>query len=163
MQVHQHWIDGGRRPGAGSQTIESYDPATAQPWALVARGTADDATEAVAAAKRAFAGWRRTGPSTRAAILWRLGDLIFDNADELATLEARDAGKVIRETTGQIMGLRNWYHYYASLAYQLDGTTIPHDSPTMQISTKREPYGVIAVIPAFNSPMLLGSMGLAPA
>ena len=66
----------------------------------------------------------------------------------LAALEARDAGKVIRETTGQITGLRNWYHYYASLAYHLEGSTIPHDSGTLQISTVREPYGVIAVNPA---------------
>ena len=163
MEQHQHWIGGVRRPAADGATIESFDPATAEPWVLVARGSASDVDDAVAAAKDAYARWRRVGPSTRASIIWKLGDLIAEHAPELAALEARDAGKVIRETTGQITGLRNWYHYYASLAYHLEGSTIPHDSGTLQISTVREPYGVIAVIPAFNSPMLLGSMGLVPA
>ncbi|MFN6119827.1 MAG: aldehyde dehydrogenase family protein [Actinomycetes bacterium] len=163
MEQHQHWIAGRARPAEHGATLESFDPATGEPWVLVARGSATDVDEAVAAAATAFETWRRTGPSARAAIIWKLGDLIADHAPELAALEARDAGKVIRETTGQITGLRNWYRYYASLAYHLEGTTIPHDSGTLQISTVREPYGVVAVIPAFNSPMLLGSMGLVPA
>jgi aldehyde dehydrogenase (NAD+) len=162
MDLHGHWI-AGRRRGQGGETLESFDPATGQPWALVARGGGADVDDAVDAAGDAFAGWRRTGPSARAAILWALGDLIAEHAAELAALEARDAGKVIRETTGQITGLRNWYRYYASLAYHLEGSTIPHDSPTLRVSTVREPYGVVAIVPAFNSPMLLGSMGLAPA
>jgi aldehyde dehydrogenase (NAD+) len=161
MHIHQHWIGG--RWQTASDTLPSYDPATAQPWALVARGAPADVDDAVRAAAQAFPAWRRTGPSARAAALWALGDLIAEHAADLATLEARDAGKVIRETTGQLTGLRNWYRYYASLAYHGEGTTIPHDSPSLQIHTRREPFGVIAVIPAFNSPMLLGSMGLAPA
>jgi aldehyde dehydrogenase (NAD+) len=161
MRTHQHWIGG--RWELGSATIESFDPATAEPWALVARGTAEDVDRAVGAANDAFRRWRRTGPSARAAALWALGDLIAEHAGDLAALEAQDAGKVIRETTGQITGLRNWYRYYASLAYHCEGATIPHDSPTLQVHTRREPFGVIGVIPAFNSPMLLASMGLAPA
>lgn len=163
MDQHRNWIAGSARGATGGATLDSYDPATGEPWVLVARSTSADVDEAVAAAHAAFPRWRATGPSARAAALWKLGDLIAEHADELAALEARDAGKVIRETTGQISGLRNWYHYYASLAYQLQGVTIPHDSPTLQIHTRREPYGVVAVIPAFNSPMLLGSMGFAPA
>ncbi len=163
MQTHLNWIGGAALPAAGGSTIESFDPTTGEPWALVANSSADDVAAAVGAASAAFQAWRTTGPSARAATLWALGDLIADHAAELAALEARDAGKVIRETTGQISALRNWYRYYASLAYQLQGATIPHDSPTLQVHTRREPYGVIAVIPAFNSPMLLGSMGLAPA
>lgn len=163
MKLHQNWIAGQGRTAAGGATLDSFDPTTAQPWIQVARSSADDVAEAVAAAVAAFPRWRRTGPSARAAALWKLGDLIGEHANELAALEARDAGKVIRETVGQITSLRNWYRYYASLAHHLQGETIPHDSPTLQISTRREPYGVVAVIPAFNSPMLLGSMGLAPA
>jgi (Z)-2-((N-methylformamido)methylene)-5-hydroxybutyrolactone dehydrogenase len=163
VDTRLNWIDGRAVPAAEGDTIESFNPATAEPWALVARSGAADVEQAVAAAERTFSQWRATGPSARAAVLWALGDLIAEHAAELAAMEARDAGKVIRETTGQLLGLRNWYHYYASLAYQLEGATIPHDSPTLHIETRREPYGVIAVIPAFNSPMLLGSMGLAPA
>jgi acyl-CoA reductase-like NAD-dependent aldehyde dehydrogenase len=97
MEQHQHWIGGVRRPAADGATIESFDPSTAEPWVLVARGSAGDVDDAVAAAKDAFARWRRVGPSIRASIIWKLGDLIAEHAPELAALEARDAGKVIRE------------------------------------------------------------------
>ena len=163
MLVHENWIGGASSPSSSGATLDSYDPATGAPWALVTDSTAADVDAAVAAATAAFRTWRLSGPTTRAAALWALGDLIAEHAEELARLEARDAGKVIRETVGQLTGLRNWYRYYASLAYRLEGATIPHDSSTLRIETWREPYGVVAVIPAFNSPMLLGSMGLAPA
>lgn len=96
-------------------------------------------------------------------MLWRLGDLIAEHADELAQRESRDAGKVIREVRGQQVALRDWYHYYATLAHDAEGRQIPHDSPSLIAITVRKPYGVIGVIPAFNSPMMPGAMGIAPA
>ena len=47
--------------------------------------------------------------------------------------------------------LRAWYHYYASLAYQTEGRTIPQDRTSITVYTQRLPYGVVGVIPAFNS------------
>jgi len=158
---YQHWIDGAPSAGSG-QVMDTLDPMTAAPWAQIARGTAQDIDQAVQSAHRAFASWRTAGPSRRAEVIWRLGDLIAEHADELAALEARDAGKVVREVRGQMLSLRSWYHYYASLAYQAEGRTIPQDRGSLVVMTERIPYGVIGVIPAFNSPMLLGGMGLAP-
>ncbi len=62
-----------------------------------------------------------------------------------------------------MVSLRAWYHYYAWLAYQTEGRTIPQDRASITVYTQRIPFGVVGVIPAFNSPMLLGGMGLAPA
>ncbi|WP_219927133.1 aldehyde dehydrogenase [Prauserella shujinwangii] len=149
-------------PSSG-EYLPTIDPMTAEPWAEIARGGADDVDRAVTAAHEAFGAWRRVGPSARAEVLWKLGDLIAEHADELAGLESRDAGKVIREVRGQQVALRNWYHYYATLAHHREGRQVPHDSESMLAVTVREPYGVIGVIPAFNSPMMLGAMGLAPA
>lgn len=163
MERHDHWIDGRACAPSSGDYLPTDEPLTGQPWAELARGDAADVDVAVAAAKRAFATWRRSGPSARAEVLWRLGDLIAEHADEIAPMESRDAGKVVREMRGQALGLRNWYHYYATLAHHQEGRTIPQDRSTMVVSTRREPYGVIGVIPAFNSPLLLGSMGLAPA
>jgi (Z)-2-((N-methylformamido)methylene)-5-hydroxybutyrolactone dehydrogenase len=117
----------------------------------------------VSAAADAFRQWRSAGPSVRADALWQLGELIHQHAEELAGLESRDAGKVIREVRGQILGLRAWYRYYASCAYHNEGREIPHDRSSLSVTTKRQPYGVIAVIPPFNSPLLLASMVLGPA
>lgn len=163
MDSYLHWIAGVRTAPATGESLPTLDPMTAEPWAQIARGDAADVDAAVQAAQRAFASWRAIGPSRRAEVVWRLGDLIADHADELAALEARDAGKVVREVRGQMVSLRSWYHYYASLAYQIEGRTIPQDRGSVTVATQRIPFGVVGVIPAFNSPMLLGGMGLAPA
>jgi aldehyde dehydrogenase (NAD+) len=163
MDRHLHWIDGTRTAPAAGGFLPTLDPMTARPWAEIARGDAADMEAAVQSAQAAFASWRHAGPTRRADVIWRLGDLIAEHADELAALEARDAGKVVREVRGQMLSLRAWYHYYASLAYQTEGRTIPQDRASLTVYTQRIPFGVVGVIPAFNSPMLLGGMGLAPA
>ena len=116
-----------------------------------------------APASAAFPAWRDAGPSRRAEVLWRMGDLIADHAEELAAIESRDAGKVIREVRGQHASMRSWFRYFASLAHHNEGRQIPLDSPHIQGTTVREPFGVIGVIPAFNSPVLLGCMSIGPA
>jgi len=157
-----HLIDGKPYP-VGADAIESYDPRTAEPWTYIARGTAADVDEAVAAASRALPGWQRLGPSERAELLWRLAELIPEVAEDIARVEAQDIGKVIREMRGQITGLRRWYQYYSSLAHRLEGQLISHDSPSIINYTRREPFGVIGVIPAFNSPVLIASWAVGPA
>lgn len=159
----EHWINGRRTPSISGAVMPTFDPMTAQPWAQLAQGDAADVDAAVQAAQAAFPAWRNAGPTKRADVLWRLGDLIAEHADELGGLEARDAGKVIREVRGQMVSLRAWYHYFASLAYQTEGRTIPQDKASLTVYTQRIPFGVVGIIPAFNSPMLLGGMGLAPA
>lgn len=163
MLRYKHWIDGRFVAPHSGEYVPTFDPMTRQPWAEIPRGDAVDVEAAVASAARAFPAWNRLGPSRRAEIIWNLGGLIAEHADELAALESRDAGKVIREVRGQHVGLKNWYRYYASLAQHNEGRQIPLDSPSITGYTIREPFGVIGVIPAFNSPMLLGAMGLAPA
>jgi acyl-CoA reductase-like NAD-dependent aldehyde dehydrogenase len=158
-----HWIGGRSVRPAGGEYFDSMNPVTAQPWAEVARGTSAEVDDAVTIAAAAFDAWRRTTPSTRSELLWRLADLIADAAEELAMLEARDIGKVVREMRGQMQGLVRWYRYYAGLAHQLDGRVIRLDRSSMLNYTLRDPYGVIAVIAPFNSPVLLASMSVGPA
>ena len=89
--------------------------------------------------------------------------MIVGHSEEIALTEAQDVGKVIREMRGQITGLRRWYQYYSSLAQHLEGRLIVHDDPAIVNFTRREPFGVIAVIPPFNSPVLLASWAIGPA
>src|SRR5690606_16569516 len=107
--------------------------------------------------------WRRTPPSVRAERLWRLADLIAESAEELAQLETKDIGKVIREMRGQMTGLPRWWRYAAGLCHQLQGETIPHDKASILNYTIREPYGVIGVMTPFNSPVLLTTFAIGPA
>lgn len=149
-------------PSAG-EYLDTFNPTTGQPWAQIARGTAEDVDRAVTAAADAFTTWRETTPSQRAELLWRLSDLIAGEAEELALLESRDVGKVIREMRGQMVGLPRWYRYFAGQCHNLQGAVIPLDNPSVFNYTRREPYGVVGIIPSFNSPILLTSFALAPA
>jgi aldehyde dehydrogenase (NAD+) len=148
---------------ADGEFLPTFNPVTAQPWAEIARGTVEDVDRAVASATAAFALWRRTSPSERAALLWRLGDVISDHAEELAQLESRDIGKVIREMRGQMVGLPKWYRYFSAQCHNLEGSVIPLDKASILNYTLREPFGVVGIIPSFNSPVLLTTFALAPA
>jgi aldehyde dehydrogenase (NAD+) len=158
-----HWIGGELAPPVDGGYLPSFDPVVGSPWAEFAQGSVKDVERAMDAACAAFRVWRKTSPSVRCELLWRLSDLLVANADELAELEARDIGKVIREMRGQIRGLGRWYRYYAGLAHHLDGRVIPLDRGTTFNYTLREPFGVIGIIAPFNSPVLLASMALGPA
>jgi aldehyde dehydrogenase (NAD+) len=147
----------------GGEYLPTLSPVTAEPWAEIARGTAGDVDRAVAAASGAFAIWRKTSPSDRAALLWRLGDVISENAEELAQLESRDIGKVIREMRGQMVGLPKWYRYFSGQCHNLEGSVIPLDRESILNYTRREPFGVVGIIPSFNSPVLLTTFALGPA
>jgi acyl-CoA reductase-like NAD-dependent aldehyde dehydrogenase len=160
---YRHRIGGSESGPVEGEFIATQNPFTGQPWAEIARGSAADVDLAVDAAQSAFHDWRRAGPSTRARLLWRLADLIEEHADELARLETLEIGKVIREMRGQMTGLPAWYRYFAAQSYNLEGSLIPHESATMVNYTRREPIGVVGVIPPFNSPVLLTSFALAPA
>lgn len=148
---------------AGGEYLPTFDPVTAEPWAEIARGTEEDVDRAVAAAAEAFAVWRQTSPSDRASRLWRLAEVISEHAEELARLESRDIGKVIREMRGQMVGLPKWYRYFSGQCHNLEGSVIPLDKSSVLNYTRREPFGVVGIIPPFNSPVLLTSFALAPA
>lgn len=163
MQTFSHRIGGEDVAPANGEHLDTFDPTTGQPWARIARGDAADIERAVDAASDALSVWRRTAPSERAERLWRVAELIEQHAEELAQLESRDIGKVIREMRGQLKGLPRWYRYFAGQVHSLRGDVIPLDNPTMFTYTRLEPYGVVGIVPSFNSPILLTTFALAPA
>ena len=81
----------------------------------------------------------------------------------LAELETRDTGKVIRETKAVTGYVAEFYRYFAGLADKIEGSTLPIDKPDMEVSTRREPLGVVAAVVPWNSQMFLTSTKLGPA
>lgn len=160
---HLHRINGEDAAPTGGEYVETVNPFTAQPLAQLARGDARDVDRAVDAAKSAFARLRATPPSTRAERLWRLSELIAEHAEELSWLESLEIGKIIREMRGQMRSLPRWYRYFAAQCTNLEGSVIPLDRASVLSYTRREPIGVIGIIPPFNSPVLLTSFAMAPA
>jgi (Z)-2-((N-methylformamido)methylene)-5-hydroxybutyrolactone dehydrogenase len=157
-------VNGSRTAARSGRTYESTDPFTGQPWAQVPDAAAADVDDAVAAARAALAGpWGQLTATQRGKLLHRLGDLIGRDAGHLARLETRDNGKLLREMSGQMAALPDWYYYYAGLADKIQGSVIPSDKPNYLVYTLNEPVGVVAAIVPWNSPLLLLTWKLAPA
>ncbi|KAA9163307.1 aldehyde dehydrogenase [Amycolatopsis acidicola] len=164
-ETHAMVIDGQWRAAAGGATLASVNPFDGTAWATVPSATAQDIDDAVQAARRAFddGPWARSTPLHRAALLRRLGDLIKENADELARIQVRENGKLIREMAGQTTALANHCYFFAGVAEQPSGETLSSSVPDMQVFTVREPVGVVAAITPWNSPVSLLLWKLCPA
>ncbi|MEZ5099755.1 MAG: aldehyde dehydrogenase [Thermoleophilia bacterium] len=159
MLIGGEWVD-----AASGETFESVNPYLAEPWAIVPDGTAADVDRAVQAARAAFEGpWGSTTGRERSKLLRRLATLIAENADELARIETRDNGKLLREMRGQTGLLPEWYDYFAGAADKIDGRVIASDKPNFLVYTRKEPIGVVAAVLPWNSPLLLLTFKLAPA
>ena len=150
---------------ASGEWFDTDNPFTGKPWARIPRGTAADADAAVRAAHAAFSDgpWSRMTASDRGLLLYRLADLIAQNAEALADLEVRDNGKLRTEMLGQLRYLPRWFQYYGGLADKVQGAVTPIDKPGMFHYITYEPLGVVAAITPWNSPLLLTVWKLAPA
>ena len=137
------------------------EPATEEVLAEVPRATAADVDAAVARARAAFPAWRAVTPGDRAALLRRMADAIAERHEELAVLEARNAGKPIGDARGEIGMVVDTFRYYAGAPERLLGDTIPVAGGLG--FTVREPLGVVGLITPWNFPLAIASWKLAPA
>ncbi|MDX1300365.1 MAG: aldehyde dehydrogenase family protein, partial [Pseudomonas sp.] len=141
MCIDGQWVD-----ALSGNTFHSLNPALAEPWAELPDADEADVERAVQSAQKAFESpaWRGLTATARGKLLRRLGDLIAENKEQLAQLESRDNGKLIRETRGQVSYLPEFFHYTAGLADKLEGGTLPLDKTDMFGYTVLEPLGVVA-------------------
>ncbi|GHB87747.1 carnitine dehydratase [Streptomyces umbrinus] len=165
LTTSQHFIAGTWVEPASGEYFESANPATREVLYRAARGNAADIEKAVAAARKAFEDprWRDLSQTRRGHLLRRLGDLIAENAEDLARMETKDNGKLLREMRGQLAALPEYYYYYAGLADKIHGDFIPTSDRQVLNYTAREPLGVVGAITPWNSPLTLTSSKLAPA
>src|SRR5215211_1269026 len=129
--------------------------------AEVPRGDAADVDAAVARAKEAFPAWRAITPEERTALMHALADAIDARLADLATLEARNAGKPISDARGEMDMVVETFRYYAAAPQRLLGHTIPVAGGVDM--TFREPMGVVGMIVPWNFPLTIASWKLAPA
>lgn len=160
---YDHFIDGESVAPSGGEHFESFDPYLGEAWAEIARGNSADVDRAVAAAQRAGEEWGRMKPHSRGLLLYRLADVLEENADHLARTEVRDNGKLYAEMYGQCKSIAGWYRYFGGLADKVEGALIPTDKENILNYTKYEPVGTVAMITPWNSPLLLLSWKLAAA
>jgi betaine-aldehyde dehydrogenase len=144
-----------------TDTLTVLEPATEAVLAQIARADAADVDRAVARAKAAFPAWRAVTPADRAALLRRLSDTVLAHREELARLEARNAGKPIGDARGEMGMVAQTIGYYAGAPERLLGVTIPVAGG--QAWTVREPLGVVGLIVPWNFPLTIAAWKLGPA
>jgi aldehyde dehydrogenase (NAD+) len=157
-------IDGQARPAIAGEVFETIDPATGVALAEVPRGRSADVDEAVNSAHAAFRSrdWTSLKPYQRGRLLSRLGQALTEHLEDLATLESLDTGKPLSQARGDVRSAARYFEYYAGVADKIEGTQVPLGPHRFAIGS-REPYGVVAIIVPWNSPIDQAARSLAPA
>jgi len=164
-------IDGKWVAAQSGKTFEVFDPSSGAVIARVADCESVDVDAAVSAARHAFdhGPWPRMSPSERGRIIWKIGDLIHENLEELAQIESLDNGKPIGVARAADVPLAaDLFRYMAGWATKLEGNTIALSVPytphaQYHAFTRREPIGVVAQIIPWNFPLLMAAWKLGPA
>jgi betaine-aldehyde dehydrogenase len=142
-------------------TLQVIEPATEAVMAEIPRAGVEEVDAAVAAAKAAFPAWRAVAPADRAALMRGLADAIEARLEDLAVLEARNAGKPIGDARGEIGMVVETFRFYAGAPERLLGQTIPVAGGVDM--TFREPLGVVGLIVPWNFPLTIAAWKVAPA
>jgi betaine-aldehyde dehydrogenase len=160
----QNFIDGEFHDAAEGQTEPVLNPATGEAIAHAPLSTAADVDRAVSAARRAFQGWSTTTPGERALALLKLADAIEEHGEEIAELEADNAGKpinAVREDEVPVMvdNLR----FFAGAARTLEGRASGEYLSGYTSIIRREPVGVVGQITPWNYPLMMAIWKIGPA
>jgi acyl-CoA reductase-like NAD-dependent aldehyde dehydrogenase len=158
---HQ-WV-GGRELNVRREPIAVINPANECVIDEVARGTSDDAEQAVRAARAALRNWRWVPGVEKAAILHRIAGRIRAQQKELASLMTREGGKPFCENRDEVEWTAACFDYYAEIGRHSRGSSLPPVFEHQVNFTIKEPYGVVVAITPWNYPLLLLSWKVAPA
>ncbi len=123
----------------------------------------EQAREAIAAARRAFPSWSRSGLLQRHAILRKTADELLARKDEIGRLLAREEGKTLPEGIAETGRAAQIFDFFAGEALRLTGETVPSVRPGIGVEMTREPMGVVGLITPWNFPVAIPAWKIAPA
>jgi acyl-CoA reductase-like NAD-dependent aldehyde dehydrogenase len=157
-------LGGEGRLAAEGRTFGVIEPGTGAPMAEVAEAGPEDARRAVDVAVRAFdeGPWPGTPATLRGRVLLRASTLVRERLEDLARLEARNAGKPIGDARDEIGIVADTLEYWGGAANKIFGETVPIQDPGLDV-TLREPVGVCALITPWNFPLVISTWKIAPA
>jgi aldehyde dehydrogenase (NAD+) len=147
----------------GTHGLPASTPVTGDVLFTVAETTPEQAEGCIANAAQAFSAWRATPAPVRGALVNRLGELLTDHKDDLATLVAIEAGKITSEALGEVQEMIDVCQFAVGLSRQLYGRTIASERPGHRLMETWHPLGVVGVITAFNFPVAVWAWNAAVA
>ncbi len=162
-KTFQNYIGGEWVDAANGETFESTSPANGDTIGTFPRSGAEDVDRAVEAAKAAYEEWRLVPAPKRGEILFRFGQLLIDNKDDLADLMTREMGKVLPEAAGDVQEAVDMSFYMAGEGRRLFGQTTPSELKDKFNMSVRMPIGVVGAITPWNFPIAIPSWKTLPA
>jgi aldehyde dehydrogenase (NAD+) len=147
----------------GTHGLPASTPVTGDVLFTVAETTPEQAEGSIADAAQAFSAWRATPAPVRGALVNRLGELLTDHKDDLATLVTIEAGKITSEALGEVQEMIDVCQFAVGLSRQLYGRTIASERPGHRLMETWHPLGVVGVITAFNFPVAVWAWNAAVA
>jgi succinate-semialdehyde dehydrogenase/glutarate-semialdehyde dehydrogenase len=157
------YLDGNWHNAHGGDVRDVLDPATEQVIGTIPSVTEEDLDDALAAAERGFAEWRKVSPWERAAKLRAVADLIRARTADIARLMTLETGKPLAESAGEIGAAADQFEWYAEETKRIYGQTIEGRAPDSRMTVIYQPVGVVAAFSAWNFPALLPARKIAAA
>nr|WP_217997061.1 aldehyde dehydrogenase family protein [Kineosphaera limosa] len=152
----------GGQPVAAAQTYDNIDPATGQSLGGVSRSGEAEVDAAVQSAAAAQPDWAATLPEHRSRLLHAIADLVDRDRESLARAESEDTGKPLSQARTDAVVCARYFRFYGSAIDTYYGLQIPL-APDQLVYTRKEPFGVIGSIVAWNYPLQLMSRAVAGA
>nr|WP_288355733.1 aldehyde dehydrogenase family protein [uncultured Pseudomonas sp.] len=160
--IERNLIAGAWWEGAGS--LENRNPSDLDDLiGHYAIASPDEVADACAAAAEAQQEWRYSTPQVRAELLERIAQGIAKREQEIATMLAREEGKILSEALAETRRAVQIFRFYAGEALRLAGESIASVRPDIDIETRREPIGVVGLITPWSFPIAIPAWKVAPA
>jgi len=144
------YIDGNWQ--SSQTTFDVLNPATGETVAQVCDASVEEATLAVAAAKKTFKAWSAMPAHERAKLLRNWFNLMMEHQDDLARILTLEQGKPLAEAKGEIAYGAGFIEWFAEEGKRVYGDTIPSLSPNQKVIVTKQAVGVVASITPWNFP-----------
>ncbi len=161
--VYHNYIGGQWQAAQSGQTFPNYNPATGEILGYFPLSGEADANAAVAAARAAFEKWRLVPAPKRGEILYRVGELLKQRKEELASTMTQEMGKILKETRGDVQEGIDMAYYMGGEGRRLFGHSVPVELPNKSGIAMRDPIGVVACITPWNFPVAIPTWKMFPA
>jgi malonate-semialdehyde dehydrogenase (acetylating)/methylmalonate-semialdehyde dehydrogenase len=154
-EILHHWADGAVFKSSTERFGDITDPATGHVTRKVALATADDIEHVIAAAKAAFPKWRDTSLTRRTRVIFRFRELLNARHRELAEIMTAEHGKVLADADGEVARGQEVVEFACAIPHLIKGEMTENASTNVDVSSIRQPLGVVGIISPFNFPAMV--------